>query len=242
MCLAWRRMLTRQLVRPVRSSLILLALALLACGGGPSATGTLSGLVTDGQGHGLPGVDLETQPSTGYAVSGADGAWKLENVPAGTYSVTASRSGYAPSTRSGVTLAARGTALVDFVLSPLVLVGRVGGKVTDAKTSLPLAGATLGTAPDAGRATAGADGTYLLEGLPVGQYRVLASAAGYVSATSPSVTVSADATTTVDLSLSPAVVYESTCAECHVSADRLLADLAADPLPPATGSESTGEG
>jgi uncharacterized surface anchored protein len=217
--------------------------ALLGCGAPPTTaqTGLLSGVVTDTQGRPLAGVDVETEPATQFVVTAADGAWKMEEVPAGTYAVKASRTGYVSATKS-VVLAAKGAALVDFALAPVRVVGRVGGRVTDAKTAAAVAGASVVTSPDAGASTTAADGAYLIEELPIGQYQVVVTAAGYVQASSTPVTVTANATTTVNLSLSPAVVYESTCAECHLSSDKLLADLAADPLPPVEGTENTGEG
>ena len=82
-------------------------------------------------------------------------------------------------------------------------VGTVSGKVTDAKTGQPLAGATVSASGIISGVT-GSDGTYLLRGIPAGLVVVTASRSGYTPKTS-SVDLVADASAVMDLSLNPAV-------------------------------------
>jgi hypothetical protein len=202
-------------------------------------TGTISGVVLERSGTGLAGVEVETLPPTSVAITGADGTYSLADLPAGTYSVKASRSGFVTVTRADVALAANGSALVDFTLLPQG--GRIGGRVLDARRAIGIAGAQLTTVPATATATTGASGTFELA-VPIGTYQVVASAPSFRTATAMGVLVRADATTTVDLNLEALVVFESTCLECHLSTEKLLADLSADPPPEEGGHGGTGEG
>ncbi|MBI4605344.1 MAG: carboxypeptidase regulatory-like domain-containing protein [Planctomycetes bacterium] len=81
--------------------------------------GTILGQVKDAvSGSGVPDATV-TAVELGRSVSsGADGRYALLDVPAGTYSVRASKAGYGSQTRSGIAVAADGTAAVDFSLEP----------------------------------------------------------------------------------------------------------------------------
>jgi iron complex outermembrane receptor protein len=77
--------------------------------------------------------------------------------------------------------------------------GTVTGTVTDAKTSEPVAGATILIIGTQRTGVAGSDGSYSVS-VPAGDYIVLAAASGYESAEEP-VTVAAGETATVDFSV-----------------------------------------
>jgi thermitase len=77
--------------------------------------------------------------------------------------------------------------------------GAIAGAVTAVKGKSAISGATVDCG-SAGRATTGADGSYLLGSVPVGSYTCTASAAGYRSKSS-TVSVSSGTTTTANFQL-----------------------------------------
>ncbi|MBN1458772.1 MAG: VCBS repeat-containing protein [Armatimonadetes bacterium] len=78
--------------------------------------------------------------------------------------------------------------------------GAIAGRVLDAATELPLAGATVQC--DGRSTTAAADGYYRFGGLPAGEVYTLTASAEFHSATSQDALVEANATTGLDLALS----------------------------------------
>jgi hypothetical protein len=85
-----------------------------------TGTGTLAGMVTDvSSGTALPGANVVVEGTDLGAAADASGSYLIENVPAGSYTVTASVIGYKSSSES-VTVGT-GTAVVNFSLSASVL-------------------------------------------------------------------------------------------------------------------------
>ena len=83
-------------------------------------TGTLAGMVTDvSSGAALPGANVVVEGTDLGAAADASGSYLIENVPAGSYTVTTSVIGYKSSSES-VTVGT-GTAVVNFSLAPVVL-------------------------------------------------------------------------------------------------------------------------
>ena len=81
--------------------------------------------------------------------------------------------------------------------------GSIAGNVTDASTGLPIAGSTVtAVGPETRSTTTAENGTYSLDEVLLGDYTVTASAAGYYNNSKPA-TVTENATTTVDLTLTP---------------------------------------
>jgi hypothetical protein len=198
--------------------------------------------VSDSKGQALGGVEVETDPSTGFAVSDTAGSYRIDGVAAGTYAVRAARSGYRTLERQGVVVSAGGQALVDLKMLPLGDRGAIAGRVLSAANGVAVANAVVATEPASVQVTSGADGSYRVEALAPGSYHLLAAAAGFADMRAGPVTVT-DGTVTLDLSMAVAVVYDSTCVGCHVNPGRILADLAIDPPADAHGEQgSTGEG
>src|SRR5262245_13649655 len=86
-----------------------------------SAEGTIRGIVKDQQGAVLPGVTITaTSPNaTGKitAVSGADGAYRLLNLPPGEYTLVAELSGFSKQERSGIVVRSGLNIAVDITLA-----------------------------------------------------------------------------------------------------------------------------
>ncbi|HEY3353359.1 MAG TPA: carboxypeptidase-like regulatory domain-containing protein [Polyangia bacterium] len=144
-------------------------------------TGTIAGTVKDGDGAGINGVSLHTVPGLATATSAADGSFTLADVSIGSYSVVATKSGYAPFTLANVGVAAGGTTDVTLVLhvgadTP----GTISGRVTDAKKPTPtaLAGVVVGVQGGSQTTTTAADGSFTLANVAPGPV--------FLSATAPS--------------------------------------------------------
>ncbi|HEX9951369.1 MAG TPA: carboxypeptidase-like regulatory domain-containing protein [Rubricoccaceae bacterium] len=83
---------------------------------GPELYGTISGRVVDfDSGAGLAGTNITTSPATGSIVTGADGSFEFNDVPAGTYTISARRPGYRSSTASVAVIENRVTQAAVFL-------------------------------------------------------------------------------------------------------------------------------
>jgi phosphatidylinositol-3-phosphatase len=152
-----------------------------------------------------------TDSSSGAAISGAlvsygggstttdsTGAYALSNVPAGTYTVTASQTGYANQSKS-IQVTAGATATLDFQLTATTTgSGAITGKVTNVSTGGAIAGSTV--TYSGGSATTDTNGNYILSNVAAGTYNVTATRTGYISETK-SATVASGATTTLNFAM-----------------------------------------
>jgi len=113
-------------------------------------------------------------------MSGSDGSYNLTNIPEGTYTITASKDGYAPGTIADVVVT-RGnrTDGKDFYLveKPTRLYGVVRSG------TLLIVGANISVVGTAIFNTTGPDGAYEIRNLTAGTYTILATASGYQSQT-----------------------------------------------------------
>jgi thermitase len=152
-------------------------------------TGSITGSVTDAQ-NGVPIAGATVTDGTRATTTDATGKYTIADLPAGTYQVTAGKSGY-HSSSSTVTVVSGGTAVVNFSLNEVILPGSITGSVTDAEDDLPIVGATV---TDGTRTTiTDATGKYTIANVPPGGYEVTASKEDYESLTS-SVTVASGVT------------------------------------------------
>jgi hypothetical protein len=85
----------------------------------PPATGSIAGTVTAQGGGAISGATVTVDGTSHSATTNASGAYTISDVPEGTYSVTASASGYTDQTKTGVTVTDGGTTTVDFQLTPV---------------------------------------------------------------------------------------------------------------------------
>ena len=148
------------------------------------ATFSVSGNVTSG-GSALSGVTVSD--GTRSATTDTSGNYTLSGVPAGSYTVTPSKSGvtFSPSSMS-VTVSTANVSGVNFAAVSSTYT--VSGTVTDS-FGAALSGATVSDGTRS--ATTGTSGTYTLSGVPNGTYTVTPSKSGTAfSPSSRSVTVS----------------------------------------------------
>jgi protocatechuate 3,4-dioxygenase beta subunit len=156
----------------------------------------ISGTVTDSV-SGSPLAGAKVYLRTGgfpvtvvdSATSAANGTYAIDSVDAGTYSLNATAGGHIAKTVNAVVVAAA-PVTQNFQLVGLPAGIRISGTVTDSVRGTPLAGAKVylrtgggggGTLLDS--ATAAANGTYSIDSVQPGTYRLVASAAGHTTKT-----------------------------------------------------------
>ena len=156
----------------------------------------LHGKVTTTAGTALSGV---TVTITGGATrtTNATGYYAFANIPAGTYSVTASKTGYVSQTTTGAVVSVGTAKVVSFSLAVPQTLATLNGKVLYATTGQPAAGVTVTLTGGATRST-DATGAYSFAGLAAGSYSITFSKSGYLTQTVGPYSAAAGATTTVD--------------------------------------------
>lgn len=180
-------------VLTVGVAVALAALLLAGCGGGGGEPFTLAGTVKTDAGAPVAAASVaatvvgQSQPIATATTTGT-GVYGLALPPA-TYSVEASKTGFQPETRTVMITASQPDLSFDFTLStptePPPPPANLGGRVTSARTGLPIADATVAatlqgqTSPEP-TTTTNADGRYYFW-LETGTYTVQASATRYVS-------------------------------------------------------------
>jgi len=175
---------------------------------GLAVSGKLKGQVLDKM-SGTPIVGATIIARTGGVVwatgvtTAPYGIYEItSDLPAGTYSLLAAKTGYQDQGKVGVVVSSGATTYVNFFLNKVCLMGQV----RQAGTSTNLAGATVAayvgsaTTPSA-TATADANGIYQIGGLTTGTYTVIASKSGYVKQTKPGIVVTAGVTSYVNFNL-----------------------------------------
>jgi uncharacterized membrane protein len=159
--------------------------------------GTITGSITNAEdGSAISGAEVSVGSRT--ALTDALGTYTIDNVPAGSYPVVASKEGY-ETTSLTVDVLPKATAVANFYLSEIVVPGSITGIVTDAKYGSPIVGATVSDGTSR-TATTDASGKYIIVDVPPGSYEVIASKQGYESVTS-STTVVSGGTALVNFSL-----------------------------------------
>lgn len=131
----------------------------------------------------------------------AAGAYSLDNIPAGTYSVAAVAEGYLMSTAVGVTLSNGDTTQISLTCTAdaTLALGAVAGVLTILGTAAtPLGGAKVSLLNALGETMAttytAADGEFLFYDVADGVYTVLASADGYLTTAPMTATITGGST------------------------------------------------
>ena len=162
-----------------------------------SEFGAVSGVVTELV-SGDPVADVVVSCDGLCTISDYDGSFTIPRVPAGSGRVILARAGnYELRTITGISVSASVVTDVDVGICPLGF-GALGGTVTDAATSDPIAGATVSCGTPN---TTGADGTYLFY-VPAGEgYTVAAAAPGYATQRATNVDIPAGQPVQLDFAL-----------------------------------------
>ncbi|HUB25609.1 MAG TPA: carboxypeptidase-like regulatory domain-containing protein [Tepidisphaeraceae bacterium] len=199
--------------------------------------GTVTGQVTDSSGNPLSDalvrlVSASANSSTtagtmrtnfmdnhGFglvATTDSNGDYTINNVLAGSYTVTARDNGYTPNTSASFTVGS-GTTSVPAVQLTAIVYGTVDGEVTDSSGDpltdaqvllTPVSSSSSSSDPSStfggGRffATTDSSGDYVINNVPAGTYTVTARDQGYVKNTSANFTVTTGSNTAPTVALS----------------------------------------
>lgn len=165
-----------------------------------SETGNITGVVKDENNNTISGATISVGGTTYSNTTDNNGSYIITGVPAGTYNVTASKTGYVSRTQTNVNVTAKNTTELNFVLSVSAEQqrGSISGTVKD-KNGAPVISATV-TAYYANNTVAGtaytnSTGGYKLSNLLPGTYTIKVSKTGFQEY-SMSVTLSANQTLT----------------------------------------------
>jgi thermitase len=142
--------------------------------------GSITGTVTDAE-NGSPIVDATVTDGTRTAATDATGKYIIADLPPGSYEVTVSKEGY-ESSSSTVDVPSGNSAVVDFSLNEVIVLGSITGSVTDAEDGSPIVGTAV--TDGARTATTDASGEYTIADVPSGSYEVTASKEGYQTSSS----------------------------------------------------------
>ena len=144
--------------------------------------GSVSGIVTDGSGSPMTGVQIIACLSVGANIclaeyTGVDGSYQIDRLKPGSYSVEFNPpTPYAPVTTFGVGVVAGAvTSGIDVILTSSTS-GSISGTVTDEAGS-PIAGVEVFACPfiggaNCGDVNTGLDGSYRIDGLAAGDFRL----------------------------------------------------------------------
>jgi len=196
-----------------------------------STFGSVSGVVMElVSGDHVAGVAVSCDGLTAF--SDVDGSFTIPRVPAGTDHVILGISeAYEIGVVTGIAVTTGNTTVADVNLCPLGF-GALGGTITDAATSDPIAGATVSCG---GPHTTAADGTYLFY-VPAGDgYAVAVTAPGYATQKQTNVTIPAGQLVLIDVALQEmdvgsltGTVTDATTAQA-ISGARVTACYISDP-------------
>ena len=209
----------------------------------PPIPGNITGLIENPDGDPLQGVEIETEPSSGFAVSDQDGLYSIHNVIPGTYAVIATHRDFVSARKDNVEVQQAATAIVDFRMQALDNSGSITGLVQDQETGAAIAGANILLKPLNLNVNSDSEGRYVFAELDPGTYTLSLSADAYEPLNDVLVQVQPRTELQQNFQMLALPVYDSTCVACHINRESLLADLEIDPpIEAEGGGESAGEG
>lgn len=173
------------------------------------ANSTIQGFTVDENGNAVAGarVTITAGNAPGSAVSDSTGAYVISGLPAGTYVLKATATGFASDTET-TQVAQDGTARQDFTLvsNPNQQVGTITGQVTSSSGGGALSGVLVSvtSGPNEGETTATDSlGNYSLSDLSPGTYSLQFSRNGFTTRTVSAIHVAARQTITQNVVLTP---------------------------------------
>ncbi|MCF6147828.1 MAG: hypothetical protein E3K37_04125 [Candidatus Kuenenia sp.] len=185
----------------------------------PVATGSVAGFVTDEEtGLGIEGAVVANLSGLFTGTTDSTGYYQIDGIPEGTYTFTATATGYAPEQVPGVTVIADDTTTLDFALlaaviptpgvsptpiaSPTPIPATLVIVVNDTEGN-PVEGATVTVDGESGVTDSTGAATF---SLAVGEYTVAVSATGYTAET-------VDVTVTPPVTIQAVTLEEKFCPE-----------------------------
>ncbi len=143
----------------------------------PSLKGKVVDVITNAA---ISGATLTLGQST--QASAADGTFEFTALSAGAFSLGVSASTYQTVTATG-SLVAGPNDIGSVALAKAAATSSISGVVVDASTNTPVAGALVAVQGTALTATSGADGKYAIAGITTTSFKLLVSAASYLTST-----------------------------------------------------------
>jgi PKD repeat protein len=168
------------------------------------ATGSIEGMVTDILSDPISGVMIATTPGGYTTTSNDSGRYWMDNLPAGAYSVSASKAGYATETATDVIINDGQTTHVDFLLEEAQS-GSISGMVINSAGN-PISEAMVQITPGDYMTTTVINGTFAISDVAPDIYTLQVTKAGYLQGIKSGVRVNAGETTMVDVVLTPVPV------------------------------------
>jgi hypothetical protein len=145
--------------------------------------GTVSGIVTDGLGMPVSGVNVVIPGVDGTVTSASDGKYVVEKVSIESHTITFSKDGYKTTSATVTTTKFNANKQATVNISLVEAPAKIVGTVVDARNSnAPLAGVTVSVSANE-TAVTGADGKYEIKNLPISDYTVTFSKADYAPIT-----------------------------------------------------------
>jgi hypothetical protein len=165
-------------------------------------TGSITGTAQDSQNAlGIANALVSLSPTGLSAVTSSNGAFSFASVPANTYTLSASATGYQTASAS-VTVTAGHNANINLHLVSTVPIGSVQGVVKGGATGKVVMGATLTVTPGVLATVTDSAGYYGFPNVTPGTYTLTITAAGYQSY-SQTITVASGHTVKANVSLTP---------------------------------------
>lgn len=169
--------------------------------------GAFSGRVFDAvTNNGLDGVTVTVRAadnsSAASATSSGGGNWTAAGIPAGTYSITASRTGYVTTSLASQTMSLPATVVEPIPLVPSNTPGGISGSIRNASTTALIttsisvelrSGVNVTTGTTTASVTTAA-GSYTFTNVPAGAYTVVARGTGYAEGSRTGIVVGAGST------------------------------------------------
>jgi len=169
-----------------------------------TANGALEGVITDFVSDvGIEGVTVELVGEDMSDTTDSNGAYKIEGIPEGHFTVLATGASYVVSVKSGVEIYANETTILNFRMTYSDAVGRISGQVTNAINGLPVSDALVNIIGENLVEITDTSGVYIIENIPAGFYSINASSDGYYQGASFNVEIGADSLTTAHFAMSP---------------------------------------
>ncbi len=148
--------------------------------------GSITGLITDfNTDAALSNVNVYTLPATSYVTTDSTGAYKIDNVEPGEYSITAAKRGYDSLSVSISVIAGKNT-FADFILQKTdstanLRYGTIEGVTLDAESGTPITNVNLYSIPATVVLVSGNNGQFTFSNLDPGSYSIVAKKLGYDS-------------------------------------------------------------
>lgn len=169
----------------VAGSVLVFSPSLPLQGQSTGTTGSVIGQVVDAASLApLAGVTVTIETTGITGTSGVDGKFDIAGIPAGTYSVSFTRPGYAAKSYAAVMVAA--SSATDFQVVSLgkaLTTIALQGQITDISSGRAISQATVSVLGTSFGAVTDAGGNYRIEGLTTGSATIRFSATGYTSET-----------------------------------------------------------